>query len=101
MRATISLSALTAFASVHGMLETMPSTKAMTGKVVPTYAQRPAVVRQDQELEPWREYETLRGGLDQERYVSYFKQRPAQIASRLYTIASTTDNIFFFVLLYS
>lgn len=87
MRATISLSALTAFASVQGMLETMPSTKAMTGKVVPTYAQRPAVVRQ--ELEPWREYETLRGGLDQERYVSYFKQRPAQIASRLYTIAST------------
>ena len=41
------------------------------------------------ELEPWREYETLRGGLDQRAYGSYFKQRPAQIASRLYTIAST------------
>ena len=73
--------------SAHGMIESLPATKLTTatmGKVVPT---RAAVRRP--ELERWRDYEVLRGGLEKEVYTDYFKQRPTQIASRLVQVAST------------
>ena len=72
------------FYSFDGMIDSLPTTKTMTGKVVPT---RAAVLRP--ELEPWREYETLRGGLEKETYKDYFKKRPAQIAKRLIEVGTT------------
>lgn len=69
-----------------------------SAKEIPTLTQEPTPASAHQsarepalqaELDPWRDYEPLRGGLDTEKLTQFFVKRPKLFAERLVQVATT------------
>ena len=80
---------LLAVTSASGVVQTparspAPASTSLTGRVVPTVKDVRSAA-----LDPWRDFESLRGRLDREGYQAFFSSRPQQIAARLLEVAST------------
>ena len=74
----------------QGVARPGPRAAGAKGTVVPTASfigQRGVV--QSPLLDQWRDYEELRGGLDEQKYRDFFSTRPQRVVGRLYEVAST------------